>query len=195
MKRPNLTLRSRIVIAVAAIALIHALFRWGPGYFERERQKAWPGALRTAVTGCDMILARTGGTCHRSPENERTLFEILEPGEIVEFLDKLEIDEREYLFRCECCGDATFEFYRAEDLIAALSFHHGVNLRWQEGWPGDARLAPENSAFYCDLLASHGFTGPKTDYERRMRASGEDRRTAEPLSRAENANGAGSEEK
>jgi hypothetical protein len=48
MKFPNLTLRSRIVIAVAAIALIHALFQWVPGYIERRPrfyEEAWTRAI------------------------------------------------------------------------------------------------------------------------------------------------------
>jgi hypothetical protein len=47
MKFPNPSLRSRIIIAVAAIALVHALFRWVPGYVERRPrfyEDAWKRA-------------------------------------------------------------------------------------------------------------------------------------------------------
>jgi hypothetical protein len=48
MRLPNLTLRRRIIIAVLAIAVIHALFRWLPGYIERRPRfygDAWARAV------------------------------------------------------------------------------------------------------------------------------------------------------
>ncbi len=48
MKRIRLTIRRRIIIAVLAIAVIHALFRWVPGYVERRPrfyEDAWARAV------------------------------------------------------------------------------------------------------------------------------------------------------
>lgn len=48
MKRIRLTIRRRIIIAVLAIAVVHALFKWVPGYIERRPrfyEDAWARAV------------------------------------------------------------------------------------------------------------------------------------------------------
>lgn len=108
------------------------------------------------VTSCaTRVRVRTGGLCHRRPEHERTLFEITEPAAIRESLELFTVSDEGSGFWCMCCGNPTVEFYRGEELVAEVGFHHGKSLRWS-GWSGDVLVADEVIGDLCRWMESHG---------------------------------------
>jgi hypothetical protein len=115
--------------------------------------------LAKAVAGADRIRVRSGGTCHRDIDSERTLFEETEHAKIEDVIRAIQIDTmRSSWQRCRCCGDPSIEFYRGGELIVTLGFHHGTNLRWREGWRGDGLLTDESAAALRAWLVEHGVT-------------------------------------
>jgi hypothetical protein len=139
----------------------------------------WTEALRQAAAGVTRVRVRSGGTCHRNPRRESTIFELRDPAKIRELLDHIAINDKGSGFHCMCCGTPTFELYRGAELIAMLGFHHGRSLRWPGGWPGDGALTKESARYLARLLAEHGWTGPLDEQEKakRQRAAAR-RRTA-----------------
>jgi hypothetical protein len=127
----------------------------------------WAQTLRHAVAGTTRLRVRTGGTCHRNPASEKTLFEITKTGMIDSLVRSLDIDEERSGFHCMCCGNPSLEFYKGDTLLATLGFHHGRSLRWSGGlWPGDSLISNENADLLCDLMADNGYTGPKEERDR-----------------------------
>lgn len=128
----------------------------------------WSQSLQDALAGTTRLRVRSGGTCHRDIENERTLYETTEASGIQELVAGLAIDE--YGTRsdvhCMCCGEPSFEFFREDELILTLGLHHGESLRWVGGWPSDGILTSKSAAFVVEWLAEHGVDGPKRTNER-----------------------------
>lgn len=140
----------------------------------------WKSQFVEVVKGADRIRVRSGGTCHREPSQEKTLFEVEGVGE---FLARLEIQEDRSGFHCRCCGEPTFEFYSGETLVAVLGFHHGDAVRWPDQWPGDAALTRESSAALCQWLADHGVRGPMEALEQSRRDEKEAQRKQAAIER------------
>ncbi len=115
-------------------------------------------ALADAVSGCDRLRVRSGGTCHRQVAKEKTLLEVRDAAEICRFVAMLTFDNDDTSAgACLCCGDPTFEFYQGEKLLAMIGFHHDVSLRWPGGeWPGDAKLTLAAQESVCKYLGDHG---------------------------------------
>jgi hypothetical protein len=123
----------------------------------------WVAAFRQSIEGVTRIRVRSGGTCHRDIEQEKTHFEVKRPAEIRRFVDAIAIDEARSGFHCMCCGDPSFEFFREDELVVTLGFHHGQSLRWPGGWPADGMMTAECASFVNDWLADHGITGPREE--------------------------------
>ena len=122
----------------------------------------WAEALRSVLQGTTKLRIRSGGTCHRRIEEEKTLAEITRPEEIERFLDGIHIDEAGSNFYCGCCGNPTFEFYTGDRLLATVGYHHGVSLRWADGsWPADGLLTTSSQVFTVSWLSQHGVDGPR----------------------------------
>jgi hypothetical protein len=129
----------------------------------------WEEPFRRAVRSCDRVRVRSGGTCHRNPAEEKTLFEVTKPGRIRALVRGIEIDEAQSGFGCMCCGWPTFEFYRGEKLLAMVGFHHGRSLRWEGGaWKGDAALTGESALLLCRFLAEGGVEEPLRELEEEL---------------------------
>lgn len=126
-------------------------------------------AMRRGLEGVDRLVVRSGGTCHRRPDQEKPLIEVKDAAEIVKVVKGIRLDEAAGMFHCMCCGDPTFEFFRAGRLQAVLGFHHGKSLRWPGGWPGDAALSEAGREFLAGWLAERGVAGPKETLEREKR--------------------------
>lgn len=122
----------------------------------------WDQALADVASCATRLNVRTGGTCHRHAEYERTLFQIEDTNEVRDLLPLLRIDEAASGGYCMCCGGLTLEFYREQTLLAALGMHHGKALRWS-GWPGDGALADRTSL--CAWLTRHGVRDACDDLE------------------------------
>lgn len=129
----------------------------------------WDRPLRAALAGCTRLRVRSGGTCHRRPEEEKTLFEVTDPARLADVIFNFRIDESRGGIHCQCCGEPSFEFYRGDRLAVTLGFHHGELLRWPEGWPSDGALAPEAATWLVRWLAENGVKGPLAEQEERAR--------------------------
>ncbi|MCH6255900.1 hypothetical protein MLD52_05030 [Puniceicoccaceae bacterium K14] len=124
----------------------------------------WTDALKTRIQNVTSIRVRSGGTCHRILDKEKTLLEVTKSEQISNFLDNLKISNSNNGFHCMCCGSPSFEFYQGEKLIETIGFHHGQSLRWMDGeWPGDGGLTETSSDFLIHWLAKNGVTGPREE--------------------------------
>ena len=126
---------------------------------------SWHATLMAALKEVDRLRVRSGGTCHRDISGEKTLFEVSDPAEIQRLVGSWKVEDKQSGFHCMCCGEPSLEFYKGDQLITTLGFHHGRSLRWPEGWPGDALLTTVASDSICDLLARHGIDEPKKELE------------------------------
>jgi len=137
----------------------------------------WADSFLNAVRETTKIRIRSGGTCHRRPNEERTLAEITKKDEISHFLDGIAIDEAGSNFFCGCCGNPTLEFYEGDRLLAMVGYHHGQTLRWASGeWPTDALLTQSSQTFLVSWLAQHGVQGPRREVEEQQRQRDEETR-------------------
>jgi hypothetical protein len=124
------------------------------------------GALHTAVKECDRIRVRSGGTCHRNVDKERTLFEVKDAKEIRATVLSIQINEKISGGSCMCCGEPTIEFYRGKKLLAMLGFHHSQSVRWASGpWWSDGVLTPKSAASLCAWMARHGYDKAQQDLD------------------------------
>lgn len=121
----------------------------------------WMEPLQRSLAGADRLRVRSGGTCHRYPAEEKTLFEVNGVEKVASLLGIIQLAEQQGYGRCTCCGEPSLEFYRGDELVATLGFHHGHSLRWSEGiWPGDAVMTNQSAMGLCEFLAKHGHEGP-----------------------------------
>ncbi len=125
----------------------------------------WDEAFRRAVAGTTRIRVRSGGTCHRRPDAEKTLFEVTKDAKIREIVDHVRVDEQRSGFHCMCCGEPSFEFYAGERLVATLGFHHGRSVRWPDRWPGDGMLTSQSADYLARWLSENGVKGPVRERE------------------------------
>lgn len=140
----------------------------------------WNAMLQAALKSADRLRVRSGGTCHRRTEEEKTLFEIIKTEDVKEVISNIRIDPLKSNFHCMCCGNPSLEFYKGGDLLVTLGFHHGKSLRWMDGpWPMDGMLTSDSSVFLCELLDKHGIQGPLAEQrEERKRRQAAQRRFA-----------------
>ncbi len=143
---------SLIVIAIAGIVL--ATLGLTRGWFDPSALSE--GTLRKALADIDRIRVRSGGTCHRDVESERTLFEETDPAKIADVIRAIRIDTANSGFHCMCCGNPSIEFYCGEELVVTLGYHHGRSVRWREGWRSDGLMTRESAASLNAWLTSHG---------------------------------------
>jgi len=111
--------------------------------------------LQDALKEIDYIRVRTGGTCHRNPDEEETIFVIKQKDKIKEFVSHLRIEE-EQTFHCQCCGSPSFELYKNGTLKETIGFHHGHSIRWHNKPFGDAVLTEKSIDYICKLLFDNG---------------------------------------
>jgi len=152
----------RILLTLLAITLV-------TGCRPKEKED-WTAPLHEALQGATRFRVRSGGTCHRQPDQEKTLLDLRDQKQIAEVVQGIQINPNDSGFHCMCCGNPTLEFYRDETLIASLGFHHGRSLRWPDGkWAGDGLLAKDSADFLIKWLADHGVPGPKEEREESVR--------------------------
>jgi hypothetical protein len=133
-------------------------------------EEDWTPPLHEALAKATRLHIRTGGTCHRNPENEKTLLDIQDAKEIANFIRQIKIQANKSGFHCMCCGEPTLEFYHDDTLILSLGFHHGRSLRWPNGdWKGDGLLTKESSDFLIHWFSDHGVQGPHEEVQESLR--------------------------
>jgi hypothetical protein len=125
----------------------------------------WGAKLQQTLAGTTRVRVRSGGTCHRQLELEKTLVDESDPAAIKELLASLKINPKGSGFHCMCCGNPSLEFYAGEKLVATLGFHHGRSVRWVEGWTGDGLLVPDGAATLVAWLERRGAKGPREELD------------------------------
>ncbi len=126
----------------------------------------WVDSLRQAIQGTTRLRVRSGGTCHRDPNEEKTLAEIMDTAEIERVVQAIDIDASQSDGACACCGNPTFEFYAGDKRLAMIGYHHGKSLRWAGGsWPCDAVLTDTSRKFLNSWLSQHAVAGPQKEVE------------------------------
>ena len=158
--------RVHLLLTEAPEAVLEAFVKANPQAVIRRSMNE---ALAVVLSTADKLRARTGGVCHRQEAEEKTIYETQEAALIAEVAAHFQVADSSSGGHCMCCGDPTFEFYRSGELVATLGFHHGRSLRWADGvWPGDGMLLNDSARFLIDWLASHGYRGPKNEYEEQI---------------------------
>lgn len=137
------------VVGVLLLALVQARSWFDPSA-PSER------SLVKALRGVDRIRVRSGGTCHRDPPSEKTVFEETDPEKIKQIIRAVRIDRANSGHHCMCCGGPSIEFYRGGELVVTLGCHHGKALRWNEGWRGDGVMTSESAAEVNAWLIANG---------------------------------------
>lgn len=151
-----------LLITVMAITLVNGC--------RSMESKDWTTPLHEALQGATRLRVRSGGTCHRLPDEEKTLLDLRDQKQIAEFVQGIQISPYDSDFHCMCCGNPTLEFYRDEKLVVSLGFHHTLSLRWPDGkWAGDGFLTKNSDDFLIKWLADHGVRGPTEEREERVR--------------------------
>lgn len=168
---PSVTLpalkRASLILCSAPPETIEAFSKANP---QAQVRKSMNAELAARVKDADKVRARSGGVCHRRTEQERTIHESRDLAEIKELAQHFGVEESESGGHCMCCGDPTFEFYKGDQLVAMIAFHHGRSVRWSGGtWPGDGMLTSTSANYLIDWLAKHGYTGPQEEALRARR--------------------------
>ena len=133
-------------------------------------KKDWTAPLHEALRGATRLRVRSGGTCHRMLDEEKTLLDLRNAEEITKVVQGIHIDPNDSGFHCMCCGNPTLEFYRKDTLTLSLGFHHGQSLRWPKGkWTGDGLLTKDSADFLIKWLSEHGVQGPEKEREENLR--------------------------
>lgn len=162
--------RRSLIVLLVSCSLLAAGLNYGLQY-------RWTGSLRKAVRETTRLRIRSGGTCHRAIEQEKTLAEITDAGEINRFIHGIVINGWRSGGACMCCGDPTFEFYAGDRLLAMVGYHHTKRLRWANGkWRGDGQLTAASRSFVISWLSQHGMDGPRRAREQEKRYRAEEQR-------------------
>jgi hypothetical protein len=141
----------------------------------------WSESLDRALAGSTRLRIRSGGTCHRDVDSEQTLLEVKNQRVIAGLVERIRVSDDESGFHCMCCGEPTLEFYRDDNLVVSLGYHHGSSIRWLDGkWLGDGLLTQGSATYLMSWLSERGVSGPKDEYEKAAR-----RKRLEEQSKAE----------
>lgn len=132
--------------------------------------QSWEMPLKQALSDCNRISVRSGGTCHRSKKEEKILFAVTQKSDIKQLIESIKIDEARSGFQCMCCGNPTIEFYKGKSLLVMLGYHHGQSLRWSDGkWKGDALLTQESAEHLAKWLSDNGIKEPLKELQENRR--------------------------
>lgn len=136
------------------------------------RKAAWKPRLENRVRDGDRLVVwdyvRPVAGEERQPSPH---FEITDAREILEFLDCIEIDEPASTGRCMCLGSPHFDFMAAGEVLATLTLHHGVRLRWEGKWPADAELTRGSAFQLCEWLRQRGIPRPWFELQQQVKRS------------------------
>jgi len=83
--------------------------------------------------------------------------------EIDELLSLLEIVESDSFQHCLCIGSLILCFVSPEGIVATLTVHHGLSIRWDDAWGSDATL--KNGRGLAEWLADRGIREVLTELE------------------------------
>lgn len=143
--------RRLVIVALTLIALAVAAFFLYPIYAGLR----WSPELKAAVQRADRLVIKTGGPCHPQPERDVVRFETTNTNIINQVLLGLDVNS-ETGMQCRCCGSPTIYFYRGEQILAAVSMHHRLTLRWHRSGHSDIKPTAESMLFLLAFFKEHG---------------------------------------
>jgi len=161
-------LRNRLIVAPLLITLVIFVAFAVIGLTDTSR-------LRSRLQESTHVVVRSGGNCHRRPEQERVLLRMEDSDEIRALSERISIGLSMPGMHCMCCGDMTFDCYRDEELHYSFSFHHNNHIRIKGAISGDKTLSLASRRIMSDWLER---TGVAKALEQ-ARAQEEERRKAE----------------
>ena len=126
-----------------------------------ENMEADFTGFRKCIEKANRLRVRSGGSCHRTKEMEKTLIAVTDKQLLEEIASNINFRSQQCAPGCACCGDPTFEWYKGKRLLAMVSLHHGIAMRWPKHWPGDAILTGDSSEWLVQWLAKNGVAEPK----------------------------------
>jgi hypothetical protein len=113
------------MVTVCLLLLATAIFLSYPVYVA----KSWGRRLRTAAQGCDRMLIKTRGPGSSPADGEEVRFESSDTNLIAQALQTFEAQSHIGVV-CHCRGGPTVYFYRGTEMLAAVTIHHRLTLRW-----------------------------------------------------------------
>jgi hypothetical protein len=142
----------RVVIIFLALATIaFAVFFLYPAYAASR----WSPELKSAARGADRLVIKTGGPCHPHPDTDVVRFETTDTNVIAQVLSGLQA-KIETGIQCRCCGSPTVYFCKGEHVLAAVSMHHRVTVRWHGGGHSDVKPTSQSMSFLLAFFKEHG---------------------------------------
>lgn len=144
-------LRNRLIVAPLFITLIIFVAFAVIGLTDTSR-------VRSRLQESTHVVVRSGGNCHRRPEQERVLLKIDDSDEIRALSERTSIGLSMPGVHCMCCGDMTFDCYRDEELHYSFSFYHGESIRIKEDVSGDKELTLASRRSLSEWLERTGVT-------------------------------------
>lgn len=133
-------------LAIFAIAIV-VFYLW---------TKPTKHALREKLSGITRISVSVNRPSDDYKMERHLLFELKEPKEIDEWIDRLDVLVPQGRgWNCFCWGNPQIDLYRGSEKIATISVHHTRNLRtpW---WKSDVELTAESRRYLMDFLLRHG---------------------------------------
>lgn len=125
----------------------------------------WQQCRLSGLGDSSTLRVRTGGHCHRDTPREQVLFETHQPAQIAELLTTIRFSMTGPSMQCMCCGDVSFEFYRAGELVRSFSLHHGQGVRFK-GAGYDITLTSTSQRNLEGWLKQTGVQGKLEEFQR-----------------------------
>lgn len=121
----------------------------------------WKVRLLEQVREADRLVVWDHAYDRGSDEPQRVNhFEVNDPAEVSDLLARIDIDEPASTGHCMCTGSPHVDFMVGSEVVATLSLHHGVRLRWEGVWPADAELTRASAFDVCGWFKERGISGP-----------------------------------
>lgn len=112
--------------------------------------------LVKTISSADRIEIQTSAFQYDYPG--KCLLEIKGHDKVMEFINMLNIDEKNFHSPCECDGDFRIAFFIGKTNLATIAIKHGFGVEWFKGkWPGQTGLTKESKENIFKWLKQEGF--------------------------------------
>ena len=144
--------RFRLLSFILVIVVVVVAFAITWDYFTRQYRIRFKDAIATA----DRIVIRDGGFgCCNPVDNHKILFDTSDPKTVALVRNNIVFELGSPASSCACCGYPGIDWYGGKQRLALTAVQHGKAIRWK-GFPGDAVLTSESSAWLKRWLSAHG---------------------------------------
>ncbi|SRR6266568_2061358 len=133
---------------------------------ELPSQALWDEMVRAAdriqILEDGMLKSFEGGRIVGRPVGTKVLFESRRPEDLESLRACVRFRDDANGAFCMCWGTLAFVFFRDDEQLAVLGFHHGESFRWDR-WFGDGPLLENQGVL--DWLSERGIPGPSLEVE------------------------------